>query len=116
MPDNAVYIGRPSKWGNPFIMVGDQLFSDASHRRTIFSPWIIYDQHHLYTKEEGLDKCLELYKLWVMGWLVTNDVKPCPFSLEEARKELNGKDLACWCPRTKKCHADILIELLSDLK
>jgi len=112
MPENTVYVGRPTKYGNPFKLIGDQLFSDAGHRRNIFSPWIIYDQHHLYTKEEGLEKCLELYKLWVIGWLVTDDVRPCPFTLTEARRELSGKDLACWCPIDKPCHADILIKFI----
>ena len=25
--------------------------------------------------------------------------------------ELRGKDLGCWCPADKACHADILIEM-----
>jgi len=25
--------------------------------------------------------------------------------------ELRGRDLACWCPLDKPCHADVLIEL-----
>ena len=28
-----------------------------------------------------------------------------------ARKELAGKDLACWCPLDQPCHADVLLEL-----
>ena len=29
----------------------------------------------------------------------------------EARAELAGKDLACWCPLGLPCHADILLEI-----
>ena len=29
----------------------------------------------------------------------------------EARVELRGKDLACWCPVGQPCHADVLLEL-----
>ncbi|MDE2020240.1 MAG: DUF4326 domain-containing protein [Patescibacteria group bacterium] len=31
--------------------------------------------------------------------------------LEEIRRELRGKDLACWCKIGSPCHADILLKL-----
>lgn len=27
------------------------------------------------------------------------------------RRDLRGKDLACWCPLDEPCHADVLIEI-----
>lgn len=27
------------------------------------------------------------------------------------RRELAGKNLACWCPLDQPCHADVLLEL-----
>lgn len=30
---------------------------------------------------------------------------------EAARRELRGKNLACWCPLDKACHADVLLEI-----
>lgn len=27
------------------------------------------------------------------------------------RRDLAGKDLACWCPLDQRCHADVLLEL-----
>lgn len=32
-------------------------------------------------------------------------------SVEEARLELAGRDLACWCSLDGPCHADVLIAL-----
>jgi hypothetical protein len=32
-------------------------------------------------------------------------------SLEDARRELAGHDLACWCSLDGPCHADVLIEV-----
>lgn len=29
----------------------------------------------------------------------------------EARRELAGKNLACWCPLDQPCHADVLLEV-----
>jgi hypothetical protein len=31
--------------------------------------------------------------------------------VEAARRELAGKDLACWCPLDQPCHADVLLEI-----
>jgi len=30
---------------------------------------------------------------------------------EAARRELSGKNLACWCPIDGPCHADVLLEV-----
>lgn len=29
----------------------------------------------------------------------------------QAAAELRGRDLACWCPLDRPCHADVLLEL-----
>ena len=34
-----------------------------------------------------------------------------PGLIEDARRELRGKDLACWCPLDRHCHADVLLEV-----
>lgn len=33
------------------------------------------------------------------------------FSIEDVQRELRGKNLACWCPHYKPCHATVLLEL-----
>jgi Domain of unknown function (DUF4326) len=33
------------------------------------------------------------------------------FDLATLRRDLAGKDLACWCPLDQSCHADVLLEL-----
>lgn len=30
------------------------------------------------------------------------------------KRELRGKNLACWCPLDQPCHADVLLELAND--
>jgi hypothetical protein len=32
-------------------------------------------------------------------------------TVEQIRKELKGRDLACYCPLDEPCHADVLIEI-----
>jgi hypothetical protein len=68
-----VYVGRPTKWGNPFILGQDG------------------------DREEVVRK----YRRWIF---TQNRL------LEEARKDLAGKVLACWCAPLA-CHADILSDI-----
>jgi Domain of unknown function (DUF4326) len=39
-----------------------------------------------------------------------------PELVEAARRELAGKDLACWCPLDQPCHADVLLLEIANLK
>jgi hypothetical protein len=32
-------------------------------------------------------------------------------TIEDARRELRGRDLACYCPLDEPCHADVLLEV-----
>jgi len=71
----VVYVGRPSKWANPFRIGID------GDREAVVRKFREYAMKKL--KEDP-------------NWL----------------EPLRGKDLACWCPLDKPCHADVLIELL----
>ena len=70
---DCVYIGRPSKWGNPFAIGKDG------------------------TREEVIEK----YRQHLFER---------PELLEQAKKELAGKNLVCFCA-PKACHGNILIEI-----
>lgn len=102
MPAGAVYVGRPTKWGNPFTV-----------------------------EEHGLELSLSLYwdlvrGLWTPGRLEHLGDQPYVRNYEAARDfrrrmlchptevariELTGNDLACWCRLDQPCHADVLLEL-----
>ena len=32
-------------------------------------------------------------------------------TVDEVKRELRGRDLACYCPRSEPCHGDILLEV-----
>ena len=32
-------------------------------------------------------------------------------TVEDVRRELRGRDLACYCPLDEACHADVLLEI-----
>lgn len=69
----AIYIGRPTKWGNPFIVGRDG------------------------TREE----VIQLYR---------NHLECRPDLVADAKKELKGMNLICWCA-PEACHGDVLIEI-----
>lgn len=81
-PRDAVYVGRPSKWGNPY-HIGEWEGSSATG-------YVIKrkDAVRLYKDYLQSDKNLT----------------------SEVVQELRGKDLVCWCAPLQ-CHADILLEV-----
>lgn len=36
------------------------------------------------------------------------------FSVSDVRRELRGKNLACFCPLNQPCHGDILLEIANE--
>lgn len=90
MPPNTVYVGRPGKWGNPF-EVG------------IHGPRAV---------------CVELYRRLAAGYLCISNTRVhveeqrrARVAMTTARRELRGKNLACWCSLDGPCHADVLLEI-----
>ena len=47
-----------------------------------------------------------LYEDWL-----EHSVDPRAASLREDLHELAGRELACWCPPDRPCHADVLLRL-----
>lgn len=84
MPEGAVYVGRPGKWGNPVSLT------------------VIRDNIECVDEDEVRGTAV----LWYRA-----DVADDPAFIAEAQAELRGHDLACWCPLDQPCHADVLLEL-----
>lgn len=81
-----VFIGRGSKWGNPFTHIKD---------KTTLAETIVE------TRQEAIEKYRE--------YLSNNK------ELLESLDELEGKILGCYC-KPKSCHGDVLLEFLSKRK
>jgi hypothetical protein len=77
----CVKVSRPGKWGNPY-QVG------------FLSPYGKF----IETQEDAVSDFRILLTL-------------NPDLVEEARRELRGKNLACWCRAGTACHADVLLEM-----
>jgi hypothetical protein len=90
MPDNAVYVGRPTQWGNPW--------REGVTTWTLRPDRTIDRSGKVLTREDAV----ESYR---------NCVATDPVEVAHIREHLAGKDLACWCRLDQACHADVLLEI-----
>lgn len=114
-PPNTVYVGRGSKWGNPFVL-GQPcgVFPEGmgiQGKAEVLIPAL--------TKEQ----VVEFYRDMVEGFLRPemfpyghewrgNFVERMGWSPRDAaRSLLRGKNLMCWCGQDDACHADVLLEI-----
>lgn len=82
-----MYVGRPTKWGNPFSHLPE---TKAKHR--------------VATRDAAVDA----HAAWLQMHLDRD-----PDAIHRLRAELAGKDLVCWCA-PQRCHADTLLRLAND--
>jgi Domain of unknown function (DUF4326) len=73
-PISAIYVGRPTKWGNP----------------------------HKVGAGRTAEEAMMLYRRDLIAGSL-------PFTIDDVRRELKGKDLICWCKLDDLCHADVLL-------
>lgn len=96
-PEGVVYVGRGSKWGNPF---------REDECRSV---------GYKGTDAEIAAQCVEAFRawlgpLWRDNWDGIVSERARDNILDHIGK-LKGKTLACWCPLDKPCHADVLLEI-----
>lgn len=93
MPENTVNVARPGKWGNPFSIA-------PSHK-----PGAIISGR--YIAVSTLAEAIDCYRTWL------NESDQGKQTLKDARRELHGQNLACWCKLEQPCHAAVLLELVN---
>lgn len=92
MPEGAVNVARPTKWGNPFII---------GEKYPVYEDGILLKRGvTMHTRGDVV--CV--FRDWV--WADAQD----DYRLQ-AIFELSGKTLACWCKPDEQCHADVLLEI-----
>ena len=100
-PDNTVYVGRPSKWGNPYRVIGGTVYGPS---RPIEGGELFAYQTHA-PASGAVAAAIDCYRRDI------NCAIRSRLTAEMIRRELAGKNLACWCPLDQPCHADVLLEL-----
>ncbi|MGE0358623.1 MAG: DUF4326 domain-containing protein [Burkholderiales bacterium] len=87
MPPDTIKVDRGTPYGNP-IKVGGELHCEADGA--------------MINARLTAAIAVELFREYLDGALRSN-----PGFLDPLR----GKNLACWCPLDKPCHADVLLEV-----
>jgi hypothetical protein len=93
MPAGAIYVGRPTRWGNPFVVHACKRGCGPS------CPPLAVPDPATAVRE---------FRRAVDGVSTAGATVP---DLDTIRRELGGRDLACWCPLDAPCHADVLLAL-----
>lgn len=116
LPPGAVSVARPSRWGNPFRIGGlvdepGPWKGPAAPRRTglpgTYRTRDITGAEYEYVVREVRDRAdaVALFRAYIR-------FHDDEWSPEVIRRELGGRDLACWCPLDgQPCHADILLAI-----
>lgn len=90
MPPDTVKVDRSTPWGNPFIV--------GQHGTRAY--------------------CVQLFEHLLCGLVCVADnmAAQTAYRAMAARDRhlLRGKNLACWCPLDKPCHADVLLRLAKE--
>jgi hypothetical protein len=123
MPENCIYVGRGTIWGNPFAPGAPCGLFDGKDGRSLG----IRDQVEILVPSLSLEQCIEFYSDLISG-CVSPEMYPYGHNwfhdfkkktrnahpTEWARSTLRGHDLACWCPLDSKCHADVLLGVANE--
>jgi len=107
MPEGAVYVGRPTKWANPY-RVGDWATVHGEDSQGRIEEIVIPVTAAMAVEAFRLQWEIRLEPF--NGLADAEDVAYVAARRAEL-EQLRGKDLACWCPLDQPCHADVLLEL-----
>jgi DNA-binding CsgD family transcriptional regulator len=109
-PAGAVYVGRGTRWGNPFVV--GQTYAWLTSTEMPF-PVPTSRQSGQHASGLRVEKCTkqETATTWFRAWMgFVVDLTP------QAQAVLYGRDLMCWCPlpaegQQDHCHAAVLLEV-----
>ena len=111
MPEGAVYVGRPSKWGNPFQVLprscGCWDVEDENGVTYLLEP----SRHASFCSDTWSKRFAARDAVDLFAGLYYGDRLARERDMSDVRDALRGKDLACWCPLDQPCHADVLLEI-----
>lgn len=140
-PEDAVVVSRPTRWGNPFVYRNKSrglVHYGPTHLERFGRAWDYEGRisaagasHHMWFSDDDVvetyvrwatrAELVELYRLTLTeptpGMLMAYPSRGGHFlkvTVDDIRRELAGKDLACWCGPLDLCHASLLLEIAND--
>jgi hypothetical protein len=98
-PASAIYVGRPTAFGNPFTLAGAR------------------EAGYIGSDAELRAMCMGAYRSWInrspcdQDRYLSGDRWYDRTEVHARLHEIAGRDLACWCPLDQPCHVDVLLKL-----
>ena len=102
MPEDAIYVGRPTKWGNPYQV-----------QRMLANLFGVYNSDGesiggiYHTERTAQIDAVRMYEEMMRQKLESDS---------SVLDELKGKKLACWCKVGEPCHRTALLRLLEEVE
>lgn len=99
LPAGAISVARPGRWGNPFRI---------SHEAGNALWWVMVDRNRgipFSTESAARRSAVTMFRQGLAAE-----------QIDQARRELRGHDLACYCGPAELCHADVLLEIANGLE
>lgn len=87
MQKNTICVTRPGRWGNPFYITSNDGL-------------LVRDQFAV----DSNGAAVRMFKRYLLEGKLD-------FTVADVRRDLCGKNLACWCRIGSACHADVLLEI-----
>lgn len=110
MPPKTIVVDRSTGFGNPFPVVKGKSWQGGVEKAIwAIGTWSGPAMWFKDTKEEAVRLSVDAFRAWI-----THEQQAT--LLARVKKELRGKNLACWCPLDQPCHADVLLELANGSK
>lgn len=124
MPANTRVVTRSTIFGNPWVPDCEHAFWwPTSDRRRRWA-----STHRIPLGRITAAEAVNFYDAWLYGYAIEHARQPVMLTREghqavrndlaarrqaiyERLRELRGKRLACWCPPSAPCHADVLLRL-----
>lgn len=101
-PAGAIYVGRPTHWGNPFkiaesIELGFAKDKDSAQILVVecFEDWLYSGDLSVWWFHNGAEQ-----HAWIRKHI----------------RDLYEKDLICWCGLDQVCHADVLMKAAAEYR
>ena len=120
MPEDGVYAGRGSAYGNPFaiVKIKERQYNNPYYciklviiNELSLQIYQTIDLNQYFEPNQVKKVAVKLYEKYIK---LDHQEAGNNSILSKMRRELPGKKIVCWCPLDQPCHVDIIIKLINN--
>lgn len=127
LPKGVKYCGRPGIYGNPWVVHRDSLWAPSGRPWRVSCGDFHHDPAYFATKRDAAQAAVDSFAEWIAHdtldpsqWINSLIVQHTYLLAALDRRELAGKDLACWCPLAGDdgfswpCHVNTILRIVNN--